>query len=253
MAILVILLISPGRRRRVPRQHPRMVALGARPSPRSALTWRHRQSGGCGRDDASCQRSESQVQEVPSSACSARVVLSTNPIAGTQVQKGQTITLDVGSGTPNPIFVVVPSVVGFTLHDAQISLSDSGLQVDSIPASCNQPNGDVCTQTPPGLAQARKGSTVTLTVSNVPTSTTSSSTTVHVNTFPVPSVQDDTCRRRARIIQSFNLKCAPQSQFQHAPSYFCGAEQRDHHEPAGWNDGACGVRGEPRRYRRDHP
>jgi serine/threonine-protein kinase len=160
------------------------------------------------------------TQTEPSSASQRGVVLSTNPSAGTQVQKGQTITLDVGSGTPNVAKVVVPPVVGFTLHDARSLMFAAGLQVESISASCNNvPNGDVCTQTPLGGTQAPKGSTVTLTVSNIPTSTTSSSsTTTHVNTFSVPTVQNDDVSTACAIIQSFNLSCAPQSQFQHAPS-----------------------------------
>jgi serine/threonine protein kinase len=158
------------------------------------------------------------TQTEPSIASQRDVVLSTNPTGGTQVKKGQVITLDVGSGTPNITKVVVPPVVGFTFHDAKSLMFAAGLQVTSIPASCSLPNGDVCTQTPLGGTQVPKGSNVTLTVSNVPTSTTSSSTTQHVVTFPIPTVQDDDVSTACAIIQSFNLKCAPQSQFQHAPS-----------------------------------
>ncbi len=144
----------------------------------------------------------------PSSASQRGVVLGTIPSAGTKVQKGQTITLDVGSGTPSVPDVLVPNVVGFTLHDAQSAMFESGFQVDSIQASCNEPNGDVCTQSPTGETMARKGSIVTLTVSNVPASTTST----NANTISVPPVQGDNVQTACAIIQSFTLTCG-QSQY----------------------------------------
>ncbi len=59
------------------------------------------------------------VQTEPSNASQSGVVLSTDPTAGTQVKKGQNITLDVGSGTRTSSDVVCPAVVGFTLRDAK--------------------------------------------------------------------------------------------------------------------------------------
>ncbi len=159
------------------------------------------------------------VQIKPSSASQRGIVLVTNPTAGSQVHRGESVTLQVGSGTPNPTEVLVPSVVGFTFKDAQTLLTESGLQSVTIPATCNRPNGDVCTQTPPGNTQVPKNSTVTLTVSQVSTTTSSStSTTTRVNTFAIPPVQDDDVSTACAIIQAGSLKCAPQSQFQHMPS-----------------------------------
>jgi serine/threonine-protein kinase len=160
------------------------------------------------------------VKTEPSNASQRGVVLGTNPSPGTQVHKGQKITLDVGSGTPNVADVLVPPVVGFTLHDAEISIVyESGLKIIQIPGSCSQPNGVVCSQNPTAGTQVPKGSPVTLVVSNTPASTTSSSsTTTKVTTYPVPTVQNDNVSTACAIIQSFNLSCAPESQFQHAPS-----------------------------------
>ncbi|MGO9344454.1 MAG: Stk1 family PASTA domain-containing Ser/Thr kinase [Acidimicrobiales bacterium] len=161
---------------------------------------------------------DTTVKDEPSNASQRGVVLGTNPSSGTQVHKGQLITLDVGSGTPNVADVLVPPVIGFSLHDAEIAMFDSGLQVFSITGSCNQPNGVVCSENPTFGTQVKKGSSVTLLVSNVPTSTTSSSTTTKVTTYPVPTVQNDNVSTACAIIQSFNLSCAPESQFQRAPS-----------------------------------
>ncbi len=158
------------------------------------------------------------VKTEPSNASQRGVVLGTSPGPGTQVHKGQSITLDVGSGTPNVADVLVPPVVGFTLHDARAEMYVAGLQVVSIPASCSEPYGVVCLENPTGGTQVKKGSIVTLTWSNVPTSTTSSSTTTHVPTYSIPTVTNDSPSTACAIIQSFNLKCASQAQFQQAPS-----------------------------------
>ena len=156
-------------------------------------------------------------QNVTSSAAKLGIVIGTNPIPGTKVHKGQTITLDVGSG-PSTTMVLVPFVEGFALKDAKTLLTNAGFQVVSIPASCPEPNGEVCTQTPDANTEAKKGSTVTLTVSNVvPPSTT---TTLQPQSHVVPNVNNDTVQAACAAIASQGLICAPSNEyvFQYNPT-----------------------------------
>jgi eukaryotic-like serine/threonine-protein kinase len=150
------------------------------------------------------------TQNEPSSAAKLGFVLSTNPGPGSQVHKGQTITLDVGTG-PSTTLVIVPPVQGFSLKDAETLLKNSGFQYVSIPATCSEPNGDVCTQNPLANTEAKKGSVVTLTVSNVapPTTTTTLAPQSHV----VPNVTQDTPQAACAAIATQGLICAQSSQF----------------------------------------
>jgi eukaryotic-like serine/threonine-protein kinase len=150
------------------------------------------------------------VQNEPSSAANLGLVLSTNPSAGSQVHKGQTITLDVGTG-PSTTMVLVPPVQSFSQADATKTLTDAGFQVVAVLATCAQPNGDVCTQSPQANTEAKKGSTVTLTVSSVPTTTTT--TALPPQSHVVPTVMGDTVQTACSVIASQGLVCAASSQF----------------------------------------
>jgi serine/threonine protein kinase len=144
------------------------------------------------------------LHNVSSNASDKGIVLSTDPASGTQVKKGQNITLDVGTGIPAPVFKQVPDVIGFTLHDAENSLKNAGFVPVSVPATCSEPNGVVCTQSPNGGTTAKKGSDVQLTVSNVVTQPT---------THYVPSVAGDTPKQACAAITANDLVCAPSSQY----------------------------------------
>jgi eukaryotic-like serine/threonine-protein kinase len=146
-----------------------------------------------------------------STAAQHGLVLSTDPGPGSQVTKGQTVTLFVGSG-PSTTEVNVPDVVGFSLHDAEAALTQAGLNHIEYYATCPEANGVVCVQAPLGLTQAAKGSTVALTVSNVPPPTTS--TTLVPQSHVVPTVANDPVSTACAAIAAQGLVCAPSSQYQ---------------------------------------
>jgi beta-lactam-binding protein with PASTA domain len=158
------------------------------------------------------------IHNETSSAAKDGFVIDTNPGAGTQVHKGQTITLDVGSG-PSTVMVLVPNVEGFAVKDAEAVLTSNGFKPLTVPASCPPtPNGDVCNETPEPNTEAKKGSTVTLYVSNVtpPTTTTTTQPQSHV----VPNVMNDTVQAACAAIASQGLICAQSSDymFQYNPT-----------------------------------
>jgi eukaryotic-like serine/threonine-protein kinase len=143
------------------------------------------------------------VHTTTSTTSEKGVVLSTDPSSGTQVNKGQQIVLDVGSGVPATVQVMVPDVVGFTLHDAENDLKSAGLKTASVQATCSYPNGEVCYQTPSPHTNAPKGSTVELTVSNVPST----------KSYFVPNVTGDTPSKACAAIVAQSLVCAPSSNY----------------------------------------
>ena len=97
-------------------------------------------------------------------------VISQDPPAGEQVVEGTEIILDVSRGAKQ---VVVPSVVGMSEDDARTTLPQAGFEVSSTSApSDSTPEGIVSDQSPEGGTQASKGSTVTITVSSGPSTTT---------------------------------------------------------------------------------
>src|SRR5829696_1271400 len=97
-------------------------------------------------------------------------VISQDPPAGEQVVEGTEIVLDVSQGAKQ---VAVPNVVGMSEVDAKTTLEQAGFQVSSTSApSDSTPEGIVSDQSPDGGTPATKGSTVTITVSSGPSTTT---------------------------------------------------------------------------------
>ncbi len=97
-------------------------------------------------------------------------VIAQDPPAGDRVVEGTEIVLDVSRGTKQ---VAVPSVVGLSGDDATTTLQQAGFEVSSTSApSDSTPEGIVSDQSPDGGTQAPKGSTVTITVSSGPSTTT---------------------------------------------------------------------------------
>src|SRR4029078_1104535 len=97
-------------------------------------------------------------------------VISQDPPAGEQVVEGTEIILDVSRGAKQ---VVVPSVVGMSEDDARTTLQQAGFEVSSTSApSDSTPEGIVSDPSPDGGTQAPKGSTVTITISSGPSTTT---------------------------------------------------------------------------------
>jgi serine/threonine-protein kinase len=94
------------------------------------------------------------------------VVFDADPKAGTNVNKGDTVTLSVSSGAPD---VNVPDVRGMNFDDARIQLENAGFKVGRTFKSDDKvPKDQVMDQDPKPGAAATKGTTVTLTVSSGP-------------------------------------------------------------------------------------
>jgi serine/threonine-protein kinase len=97
-------------------------------------------------------------------------VVGQDPAAGEQVVEGTEVTLDVSKGTKQ---VEVPNVVGMTEADARSTLEAAGFEVSSTSApSDTTAEGNVSDQSPDGGTSAEKGSTVAITVSSGPSTTT---------------------------------------------------------------------------------
>jgi serine/threonine-protein kinase len=94
-------------------------------------------------------------------------VLSTDPVAGTKVDKGTAVTVTVAAEPP----VAVPSVTGQDQVAAQTALQTAGFQVtvQGVPNN-TVAAGKVIATTPTGGTKAPKGSTVTMQVSTGPQS-----------------------------------------------------------------------------------
>jgi beta-lactam-binding protein with PASTA domain/tRNA A-37 threonylcarbamoyl transferase component Bud32 len=117
-------------------------------------------------DDANLK---AKKHEVFSQKRSGQVVAQ-NPKAGEQVTEGTEVVLNVSKGAKQ---VQVPSVVGMSEANARATLQQAGFQVTSTSApSDSTPEGNVSDQSPDGGTQAEKGSTVSITVSSGPSTTT---------------------------------------------------------------------------------
>lgn len=96
-------------------------------------------------------------------------VISTNPVAGTRVDKGTGVELTVAKEPP----VDVPSVAGQDQVQAQTSLQNAGFQVTVRgEPSTTVPAGKVISTNPTGGTKAPKGTTITMLVSTGPQSVT---------------------------------------------------------------------------------
>ena len=97
-----------------------------------------------------------------SSAERPGTVLSQNPPPGTKLDRGGRVTIVVARG---PSTVDVPSVVGLPVDQAFVRLQSAGLKGQTVKVGSPKPVNSVIRQDPSGGSQAKKGSTVTLTVS----------------------------------------------------------------------------------------
>jgi beta-lactam-binding protein with PASTA domain/tRNA A-37 threonylcarbamoyl transferase component Bud32 len=108
------------------------------------------------------------VQRVDNDAPDGQVI-SQRPTAGASVQQGSTVTLRVSKG-PKP--VIVPNVVGSTFDSANSALLGRGFAVRRRDVESDQPKDTVTDQSPaPGTYQP-PGTTITLSVSKGPTTST---------------------------------------------------------------------------------
>ncbi|MGW2746043.1 Stk1 family PASTA domain-containing Ser/Thr kinase [Streptomyces sp. NPDC001450] len=84
-----------------------------------------------------------------------------DPKPGTDVKKGDTITLVVSTGAPK---VDVPDVRGIQFDEAESQLKAKGFEVEKKVEVSTQTPGVVTDENPPGGTKKEKGSTITLTV-----------------------------------------------------------------------------------------
>ena len=112
-----------------------------------------------------------KVSKQQSDTVSAGKVISTDPEAGTEVEKDAEITLIVSSGTST---VQVPSVASMTVSKAKSTLAAEGFNAveGSKVYSDTVKAGLVAYSNPKGGAQASKGATITLYISKGPKRTT---------------------------------------------------------------------------------
>jgi serine/threonine-protein kinase len=119
---------------------------------------------------------ETTLAEEPSDSVEEGKVTRTDPPAGTELDKGETVTIYVSTGKSS---VTVPNVLGMDEAGAVATLQDAGFRVVRISQTvANLANdGKVIDQSPDAGAEAPRGSTVTITVGQSPTGTTTTTTT----------------------------------------------------------------------------
>jgi serine/threonine-protein kinase len=96
-------------------------------------------------------------------------VIAQSPTAGASRPEGSTVTLRVSKG-PRP--VAVPSVIGFSFESANSALLAKGFAVARRDVESNEPAGAVVAQTPGAGTFQAPGTTVTLSVSKGPKTST---------------------------------------------------------------------------------
>jgi serine/threonine-protein kinase len=93
-------------------------------------------------------------------------VISQDPLAGTLLEKGKTVTIKVGKA---PTQVEVPDLTGLTQDEAVAALKAANLKLGTPTTQpSDQPEGTVVSQDPPALQQAAKGSPVNIVLSSGP-------------------------------------------------------------------------------------
>ena len=105
------------------------------------------------------------VSREASDSVPAGQVTRTAPPAGTQIDRGSTVTLFVSTG---PQKVTVPSVVGQSQDSASAELSNVGLKASIVSQDSSETPGTVLSQDPGAGSQASRGATVTITVARQP-------------------------------------------------------------------------------------
>ncbi len=135
---------------------------------------------------------EPNVVRVPSGR-PVGTVTGQNPAPGEEVEEGTTVRINISSG---PRQIEVPSVVGLSFEQAESTLRGAGFGVDRQDVESDDPEGTVVGQSPDGGDQAARGSTVTVQVSQGPSTT------------PVPDVTtlDEESARAALEGEGFQVR-----------------------------------------------
>jgi hypothetical protein len=108
------------------------------------------------------------VTQAPSPTAAPGIVVSTTPAAGSRVDSGSAVNLEVSSG---PTKVAVPDVVGLNQSDAEARLQGANLRLGTVtqaPSPTAAP-GIVVSTTPAAGSRVDSGSAVNLEVSSGPT------------------------------------------------------------------------------------
>ena len=115
-------------------------------------------------------------------------VLSQNPKAGSEVEKGTAIDVVVSDGSKAK--ATVPYLVGKSLSSAQSALADAGLKTGNVSYdySSSYAEGEVMWQQYDAGASIDKGSSVKLRVSKGPEPTTTTTTTTTTTAAPEPEL-----------------------------------------------------------------
>jgi hypothetical protein len=85
-------------------------------------------------------------------------VVAQDPSAGTEVERGSTVTITISEGEE------MPNVVGMTALNAKAQLTQLGLEVAVELTDCGQNQGTVCQQDPEPGSSVTAGETATLTI-----------------------------------------------------------------------------------------
>ena len=151
---------------------------------------------GRGRDEAVALLSDADLQanvvEVNSPQEPGRV-LATSPTAGETVVEGTTVRINVSKG-PRP--VSVPNVIGLPYASAESQLQGVGFAVARDNVESDEPRDTVVGQIPGAGSDVPKGSTVTLQVSEGPTT----------STVPDVTSQDEASARAALQSSGFRVR-----------------------------------------------
>jgi beta-lactam-binding protein with PASTA domain len=125
------------------------------------------------------QRAQIKVSRIItqySSSVPSGDALSTEPDAGTSITKGKSVVLNVSKGRKPAAAVSVPYVIGFSVANAEKSLSRFRVTVQEQTSSAEKP-GHVISQDPIAGALLKPGSAVAVTVAQAPAKTTTTATT----------------------------------------------------------------------------
>jgi beta-lactam-binding protein with PASTA domain/serine/threonine protein kinase len=118
-------------------------------------------------------------------------VISTDPKSGTQLKKGDTVTVVVSQGKAP---IEVPNVVGGNINDVRSQLQGLGLSVNERYKDSDKPADQVIAQTPAPGSGAAQDATVTLDVSKGPP------------TVAVPDVSNQPCQQAQQTLQQQGLQ-----------------------------------------------
>ncbi|NUP61188.1 MAG: Stk1 family PASTA domain-containing Ser/Thr kinase [Nonomuraea sp.] len=113
-------------------------------------------------------------------------VFETKPAAGTEVEKGSSVTLYVPFELTE-----LPDVTGYTQADATSTLKGAGFKVKVSPQPSDQAEGTVIQQNPPAGQKLQPGTTITIVVSTGPDDTAPPPTSDQPSDQPSDEPTDD--------------------------------------------------------------